>query len=383
LDLSWAAVIFIPTILTPAIIFYFMFRLLVPKAKSPPQNDAVSILLFVLLSCLVNIQLIGYLAEILWQAYIPPDKTPILSLFRNILGRNDYDPIRPFLFFYTKFVNNFLPTNVLGIFIDLHFRVVLIGVLLFILQWIFKSVKTFIDIKFYGKFPSNILNELANALLNPFKKFFFSYWNYVLDFDENLELLMIDISTNNDELYSGKFVDWTPDDDASKDSIGSIGITTVLKYEAKGTAEQQNCNCDNDNSEEMQKKQDKGYFYSKSSKRRWRLIQNDGTLYIPYSNIDTIHIWKIQRGSYFNVWVDNENKNERLKWHLMIISKSPDFIKQIKIKVKIDTQEKADNYLENLFSWIAENDLGNIAAKLHIDFYSQEKIVIKEDSNGN
>lgn len=369
MDLSWAAVVFIPTIITPAIILYFMFRLLIPKAKSAPNNDFVTILIFILLSALINLQLIGYFTEVLWKAHIPQDKSIVLKLFKDVLGRNDYDPIRPFIFLYKRIVNDFLPTNVFGVLIDLHFRVFLVGGIIYLSQVGFKLLKWIVDDKFYGRLPSELLYKINNAISNPFKKYFFSYWNYVLDFDENLEILMVDITTDGDELFSGKFTDWTPDDDTSRDAIGSLGITTILKYEARGTSKEEF-----DEEEEEKKKAQKSHFYMQSSRRRWRLIQNDGAMYIPYSTIKSIHVWRIQRGSSLNVWVNDKNKNARLKWHLMLASKHPKFIKEVRVNVEVKNQKEADNYLENLFSWIAENEVDNVDDKLSIEFFSKKEI---------
>jgi hypothetical protein len=362
LELSWAAVVFIPTVLTPAILLYFMFRLLIPKAKSPPSNDLMSLMIFILLSFLINIQLIGYTVENLWPAYISSEK--VMAVYKNIIGLNDYDPFRPFISIYSCLVNDFLPTNILGIFLDLHLRVLLIGLIVCGLYHLFLLFKWVVDENFHGKWPSTTLNKVLNKIFDPFKKYFFSYWNYVFDFDENLEVLMIDVNTETDELYSGLFVDWTPDDDISRDAIGSLGMTNILKYESKGSGTNPSP------SNEVKS----GHFNLKPSNRRWRLIQNDGTMYIPYSRVNTIHIWKIKRGSTLNLWVNDSNKNERLKWYLMLASKKQKFITKITVNVKVESQEDADNYIENLLSWVSENDLDEISSVLNIEVYSENSI---------
>src|SRR5690606_25258044 len=132
------------------------------------------------------------------------------------------------------------------------------------------------------------------------------YWNYILDFNENIEILMIDIATTDESLYSGMFVDWTPDDSASTDAIGSIGIKNVFKYETP---------VDHKHNLPPEKEEEKSYFSMPKSTRRWRLIKNDGEMYVPYSQIKTMHIWKLKRGATLKAWVRDTNSNERLKWH--------------------------------------------------------------------
>lgn len=353
MELSWAAALIIPTVVTPAVLLYFFFRLLIPKAKAPPQNDFVSVLLFSLLAILINVELFGYTLDLMIRGHfgleIVTAEKDLFQLFRKLIGRNAYDPIRPFVSIYSNLVNPFLKSNIFGIFIDLHLRPVLIGASLYLFKYLLSGMKYIIDYNFYNQWQSKWLNKAINFFSDPLKKYFFSYWNYILDFNQNIEILMMDISTTDESLYSGMFIDWTPDDSESTDTIGSIGIKNVFKYETPKDLGQKNI--------ESQKP---GYFSMPSSSRRWRLIKNDGELYIPYSQIKSIHIWKIIKGTNLNIWVNDTNTNERLKWYLLLVSKRPDFFHSVKIRVSVKSDEEGKNYEEVFVNWLSENSLESI-----------------------
>jgi hypothetical protein len=99
--------------------------------------------------------------------------------------------------------------------------------------------------------------------------------------------------------------------------------------------------------------------YLRKNGLRWRLIKNDCEMYVPYSQIKTMHVWKFKRGTKLTVWVYDTNSNERLKWYLLLISKRPDFFEKIEFQVKANERELA-NYEDNFATWLADNNLERI-----------------------
>lgn len=358
MDLSWAAVILLPSIVTPALLLYFLFRLIVPKAKSPQQNDFISILLFSLLVTVINLQLLGFTINLIAKAqyYDGIRISNSFELYRSLIGRNSFDPIRPFVFFYRIFCNDFLPTNILGIFLDLHIRPILIAIGLYLAKIILKSIKEIAEVRFYDSSWIKKADILISKLTNPFKKYFFSYWNYVLDFNPNLEIIILDISTEDGNLYTGRFVDWTPDDSSSSDTIGSLGIKDVFKYAPPEKIE-------------LKSYEVTGHFSAPKSKRDWRLINNKGTMYIPYSFTRTIHIWKLHRGAIINIWVNDFSSNERMKWYLLLVGSRPNFIGEIVINVNVRSDDEQDSYLENFENFIIENGIENLVDIIDLNIF--------------
>lgn len=363
MDLSWAAVIILPTLFTPAVFLTFLFRLAIPKSKAPPNRDYTSVLLFLILSALINLELIAFVADLIGRnqiMWLSPslESTAKFNLFRDLVGRNDYQPMRPFVSIYSFLVNDFLRTNIFGIFIDLHLRPAIFCFFVFLANKTLAKIKKYLDGNYYEKFPSVYFNKAINTLLDPFKRHFFSYWNYVLDFDENLEILMLDILHDDDNLYSGMFVDWTPDDSESTDTVGSLGIKNIFRYEpAKGII----------------KPEDDSHFTSPKSERRWRLIQNDGVMYVPYSKIKTIHVWRFKKEASLNIWVTDNNSNERMKWYLLLFSKRPEFFSSVNVKSKVKNEEEMNRYEANFISWVHSIKLENYIDKINLEFFIEDQ----------
>ena len=273
----------------------------------------------------------------------------------------EYSPIRPFLMF-----SDYCPGDILGIIADLHIRILLFSMMLIILVRLIGLIISIfdtllykgwlLDYKWLSMYPCVVDKAKAfiDCLTTSWKKLLLNYWNYVFDFNENLEILMVDIMTRSDELYSGKFVDWVPHI-GNQNSQVAIGITEILKYDPEKNFHKNNTD---------------------TPKRRWRLIKNKGAMYIPFSEISSMHTWKILRGTSFTIWIDDENKKERLKWYLLIVAKRSHFIKKIEINIDIGGEEEAELYCISLLSWIEENNLEKITDKIYIE------ILLSKDASG-
>lgn len=367
MDLSWAAVILLPSIVTPALLLHFFFRLIVPKSKAPPQNDFTSILLFCLLTAVINLQLIAYFANLIIFRTTFADGPLISNLFelyRALIGRNDYDPIRPFISLYSLVSNEFLNTNIFGIFLDLHLRPLFLGISIWITKLFFSKIKKMIDEKYYESCIQRWLDSFFAYITYPFKKYFFSYWNYVLDFNPNVEILMLDLLHDDGNLYSGKFIDWTPDDSESNDTVGSLGIGAVFKYGPTSEAKK---------TESAKKETEQpGHFTSPPSERKWRMLTNKGNMYVPFAKIRTIHIWKLKKGGTLDIWVNDFNTNERMKWYLSLASLKENFLSKINIIVTVKDDKDFINYLENFENFISDNGLDKLMTIIELEIFTEE-----------
>ena len=299
---------------------------------------------------MINFNLIGFTLNRLCKVFSTNEN---LSSACSMMIHKEYSPIRPFLIF-----TDYSPENILGIIADFHIRVFLfsiivlafgklVGFIIFISDYLFYE-SCLSDKRWFSIYPTFrvIVRKIIDPFTTGYKKLLLNYWSYVFDFDESLEILMVDIMTRSDELYSGKFVDWIPNV-GNKNSLVAVGITEVLKYESVKIPHKEN---------------------NTKPKRRWRLIKNRGEMYISFSEISSIHVWKIPRGTSLTVWIDDENKKERLKWYLLLTAKRLHFIK--KINIKFGDEEKANSYCESLLDWIEENDLKNVANKIQVEILS-------------
>lgn len=362
MDLSWAAAVFIPTIITPAVLIYISLRILIPKSKAQPNNDFSIIIFFVFVTTLINYDVITYTLRLVWSEVSKVEtesKDSLIVALNSLVKNTSVEPVRYSQHLEPLFFNNDIKeSNIFGIILELHLRPFLWFLGFYLGLFSFKCYRRRINQYWHNEWSANLLNfvdKVINKLFwNKFKKFFFSYWHYVFDFDEVNESLLVDIMCVDGNLFSGIFVDYTPDDDISRDAIGSVGITCPLKYGPQ------------DDSTTTETIDSNNSTVTKSKIRRpWNIINNEGVMYIPYANIKTIHIWKIRRGTKINLTLLKENHEERMFWYLNLLfnieEENKGIIKKLKIRIyQTDTYKPdTEKIIEKIMDKIEKSDFSN------------------------
>ncbi len=155
-------------------------------------------------------------------------------------------------------------------------------------------------------------------------------WSILTLWNDKREVLMVDVLTTEDSLYSGALATWIPEDN----DLSAIAIDYVLR------------------------------FYPKQAGRRNSyLIKNNGQLVLPANQIKTIHFWELRKGTKATVAVSHPNDAEKLKWNLLLYHIYPSFMTEVTILISLNDQEKAQFY-KDIFEWAKAGGLMGVVSQL-------------------
>ena len=183
------------------------------------------------------------------------------------------------------------------------------------------------------------LFHLNNVISHP--------WVAHIRHNRKTEILMADVLTEDDNLYTGRFGDFT----ANGNEISSVSLGNIFRYYPS-----------TDDKEPERSPDGEGY----TSKRKHRLIKNSGELFIPYSKIKTIHLWNLEINTTIDINIYDTNGEELFKWYLTLMRDAPHIFEKLNVNVFLTGTDKND-FQKRLSSWINSYEItGENASKINI-----------------
>jgi hypothetical protein len=181
-----------------------------------------------------------------------------------------------------------------------------------------------------------ILRNFRNAIYHP--------WAILMETDMDFELPMADVLTTEGSLYSGLLYYWAPKDN----NLASITLTNVIRYYAAKKIL---------NDEHVSKQQGPAPSTTKPEKpKKVGVIPNHGSLTVPFEKIETVHFWKIKKGSAVTIRLRTKDDVEKLKWYLLLIFRKKGFFTKLNLEMALD--QATDTWFRADFKeWITKNKL--------------------------
>lgn len=351
MNISWSALLLVLVFITPAYLMLSLFKVqLFPKIRTIGPSDTTLFLVCSALSILFNFKILNEMAfYLISQVNYVEIPTWEVSLLRQLVT-----PL-PEAYKLTSFFYSNSEHNLFIFILELHLRAITIGVIFiailegisaFLEMWEYlpyrddskskcKLVRSFFDNALPRKVRPDIskfLSEKRSSLwfinkLNDIRASFYHPWSIITATNKRREILMVDILTTDDNLYSGKLSTWVP----NNNEISAISIDYVIKYSPKNN----------------------------SKDREKYLIKNHGELVIPASQIKTYHFWEIRKQYVFNITIKAKSDLEVLKWALLLVFVHDGFIKTVTAQFNSETVNKPMfvEIINNLNNWMNDNSI--------------------------
>lgn len=369
MEITWIGFLIIVLLVSPALSFYAPIRLGFPLARSNPQSEFRSLLGIALLSTLLNLEYILYIIFFYGEIHLQhccQVQSIEYDLFYSLKATfSSNSSFANFGYFLSPFINSVRTEGIVKFFINLQIRSFVFGAILtiffktlFLTDDFFGSgrgVRFFRIILGYEFKYKPIVGRWFERLIAKFKVEMHNYWNVTLSFNHKREICLLDVYTDDDNLYQGALVDWIP---SSEGDLHAINIWKVIRYYPQA----QNSN------EEIE---DPDF---KKSNRKFRFISTSGEMIILASRIRTIHIHLIKKNTSFKQYIHDTNSEELFKWYLSLLDMRPDIFSIMEFKFLGD-DEKYEGFLRRTANWIKDNNLSVLDSdKLSIQQFSKDPI---------
>jgi hypothetical protein len=196
----------------------------------------------------------------------------------------------------------------------------------------------------------NFLVSKFNSVMKYLREAIYHPWATLTETDTEIELPMADILTSEGSLYSGLLYYWVPE----ANSVSSITLRHVIRYypfkkNVTQNAEIKDKEGDKDSKTEKEKKDSR-------KGKSVGVIANNGDLTVPFSRVETIHFWKIRKGSTVNIRLRHKDDIEKLKWYLLLVFTNKNFFKKVIMEIALDKETDAW-FKEDLRDWVAKTKI--------------------------
>ena len=307
MESSLPQIFFVIFLIFPALLMLGTFRCYYPKSRFIQVSN-----FFLLLPMVMAVFFIGF---------------DLIAYALNIIFVNDSGDIK-----------NFFKNSILFIVLEIHIRSLLFVIFLSNihngLEWLNDCLEEKRRDKSRVKkrkrpieqpgWLERKLFQLNNVISHP--------WIAHIRHNRKTEILMADVLTEDDNLYTGRFEDFT----ASGNEISSVSLGNIFRY-YPSTGEKA-----------TERSPDGGGY---TSKRKHRLIKNSGELFIPYSKIKTIHLWNLEINTIIDINIYDTNGEELFKWYLTLMRDAPHIFKQLNVNLFLAGADKND-FQKRLSLWI-------------------------------
>ncbi|MBI3543701.1 MAG: hypothetical protein HY075_10555 [Deltaproteobacteria bacterium] len=339
MNVTWTAIAVLLTFVTPALPLLVIFRFVYPKFKTIAPKDFSLLLLGCLMSVFINWTLIAWAAQqyvsIALSSVDAGDAKWEYALLRAFFLKSNYcTPIRPAFFVLTKCLKmDISRVDIMPLILDLQIRPLFIGLILSGFGQVLIRIERLLlqraDRKdssesLYAPNRLDRITKLFHGTLTGLRAGFYHPWELLTENNPKHTLLVADVFAKEGSIYSGLFTAWVP----GQDGMEAISIQYALRFEPTKLEQKPAPPAD----------PWRASFEKKPASRDGRgkvLVKNNGRLVIPMAEIQTMHFWKIRRGSKYNVEIKSLSDLERLKWYLLLAFTYPDFVTMISINVKL------------------------------------------------
>lgn len=169
--------------------------------------------------------------------------------------------------------------------------------------------------KLWTKFQYNVGRFVSDTVLN--------YMAKLTIFEEEKEVLIIDILDTQDSLYSGIFVDYHTD----KGELKGVSLAKVIRFSFKSEA-----------ARKEEKTQIETTSFNGKANQPY-ILPKLGEMYIPNDKIQNLHFWKIQKDHVYMRKVERPFDEAMVAWYLLLQNMYPDMNFKIKAVVENSTDE--------------------------------------------
>jgi hypothetical protein len=135
-------------------------------------------------------------------------------------------------------------------------------------------------------------------------------WALITAFNPQRDVLMVDVMTKTDNLYTGMFTQWLPQ---GEEAAAGIAMQYILRHKPN--------------------KEEKG-------RRKIVFIENNGEMVFPMGEIANLHFWEIRRRFDALVTVNQPTDLEIAKWYLALNEVHPKKFRRIVIEFQDDIERK-------------------------------------------
>lgn len=396
MDLTWVFIISLPILFAPAALGLLAFRLIIPQAKLKQSSDYLFFLPFLVVTMLINLDFIFYyitvnpnlinpkFATLFNQHY--PLLTPLKWMEALVIGIKNFFSMLP-----CKFISASVVTRTTYSFYEFIFELqlrafFLSGLLALSIKGFFRLDDYYEAFPYYSQkvskfnkcvvwFGQNILGyELTQDIVKDrlytnqrgwFSKltesiniFLTNEWANAVSFNRKIEIIIADIRTVDDHLYSGPLVNFVSSKDRELDAVSIYSPLTYYPESASVSKNKASYSLDkNEISNSTEAKIQNQIDYKKSF-RKWRLMDKRGEFYVLSSQILSVNLWYIKKGSKFNdnLFIgENDYIFEKIKWNLILLSEHHDFIDEYKLKITYRDDHELKAFFEKLMTWIDES----------------------------
>lgn len=372
------------------------FRLVLPKIKSKHTSDYAYFLPFVVFGLLVNFEFIGFFVNENFALLREPEISKLISgasapWFRPLIW------VIGFLSFIWNFIISF-PSSICSLtpikfenynlytfmleiqartFVSCTLAASLIKTLSFLDDYYesfpyfdseLRSTKLYGLKKFIGEkiLRYNLNIEIAKAKRYPNQGTVFSgfinnvklqlqnEWINSVEYNKKMEILMVDVKTADDHLYSGVFTNIVGGKENDFEAISMFNVMCYYPEVKNEMKEPVKIDSTGMKIEDHQKKTE-----HQVSLRKWRLIKNSGEIYILNSNILTVNTWYIRKGAKLKeiAYAGKNNYLEKIKWNLQLVGISPIIIEELEIEFYFETDLQKINFIKQVEDFVKTNNI--------------------------
>lgn len=240
------------------------------------------------------------------------------------------------------------------------------------------------DLQFSDKLRRKHLNQTSyfSNLVSNIKHILTNDWINSITWNKKAEVLMVDIRTLDDHMYSGVFTNFVCGKSNELEAVSMFNVLCYYPEKAKSKEEDKNDPAPADKVAtakgaaglDANKHKQQNDFHP--SKRKWRLIKNDGEMFIPSTQISTVNFWYLRKGvklkeiSYHN----EDYIFEKIKWSVKLLYANIDIIDSFQIIFYYLDKEEKDLFINKFNKWFSETGF-EAAGKIIISF---KKVSIKD-----
>lgn len=352
-SLTFGAAALLLTLITPSLMVLAVYRVVIPRARALPSSEGLLLITGILCSWIFNgIPICSYMARVL--SLVPSQASQMGSWANSPLLSTALDqgnsalsffyewafwghPISDSFFLFTAILHLRMLALTLGIIglsklagklecwaQQIPYRENPKGDLTRsdrILLWMAGVSPDGRDKQYYERYRIKFpwLSWFRDILLHP--------WSHLTLSNRQREILMVDVLTNDNHLYSGFLTSWLP----TGERLGAIAMEYALRYvPVEGSA----------------------------GKFRKELIKNNGELIIGAEKIATIHFWEIRKGTLVDVLVDDADRLAKLQWYMVLNHVFPEMIDEISVQVNLEAKSFLEFY-EQLAEWADSSNLND------------------------
>jgi hypothetical protein len=374
MDLSFSALVAIPTFITPALIGLFLYRIFIPSGHSFKRNDFTILMILGVFTVYLNLDLFELVAQKAYMGfYLSSTNSPESRIWYSFFQNSNIKSEFPWNVF------NRLPlmkqgevNSIWDIFILLHLRAFLFWVVLWGSIPVLEKIRDLIlanndndktrrrskkretnsnsatlDNEEGSKFISALINIFI-FIIDFFQKRIYSSWSFLFTYNKNIEILMCDIHLDDGSLYMGTLSGYFQEEN----KLLQIALTNIIRFYPDSSS--QNSISDGQNNQ------------PKKLKRKIKFVINSGEMIFLPERIVSIHAWNLKKNTEIVHRISDDISEEYFKWYLSLMNDNSEVFSKIEVWVLYETKKESDLFITRFSEWYDKSGLDIPEDKIEI-----------------